>query len=257
MGRVDAAEVEPAERRWLGVADVRVIGLRVLLLAVASPLLALGYATLARQAWADRIAQRLLGIGLLSPPSWFWRFALFMAVVIIIPLSVAERLALRWTPLTRGRALAAALLAGALIVPCALLALGQTQYAPDALAGRPDEASGRALEAVREVVTQPARELLGAALAFMSPFVVLTWCRLRGVRLRVTWPATVALSAAAAALALHGVAGLPVMEWLMWRTDFWTAVTTAALVPPAFALVDRLDAAWWPGSVASGRDVVD
>lgn len=245
-----------AKGRWLERADLRVIGLRVLLLAIVAPLLAVGYDVLADQRWADHLTTRLFGMGLLSPPPWFWRLALFMAVLIIVPVSLVERLALRWEPLTRRRVLVASLLAGAVTVPCALVALAQTQYAPDALAGDPEEGSAAAMTAVRGILAQPSRVFLGSALAFVAPFVVLTWLRLRDVRLRTTWPATLVLSAGVAALAMHLVAGLQLVGWLAWRTDFWTAVSTAFLLPPVFALVDRLDA-WWVGSVPSGGDGVD
>lgn len=248
--------MDEPERRWLTLADARVIALRVVLLGVVAPLLAVGFDALTHQGWADRLAARLTGHSLASPPPWFWRVVLFMAVAVVLPVSLVERLAAN-APGAARRAGVAGLVAGLVAVPGAFAALAQAKYAPSALRGDVAQGSALALDALAEVFADGARVVVGAALAFMAPFLATTWCRLRAAPLVRAWPGVVLVTAVAAALSLGVVAGLPPLEWLKWRTDFWTPVAAAFLLPPAFALVDRVLGAPAPGGVPSGPLGVD
>lgn len=227
-------------------ADVRVVALRALALVVVGPLLVVAYEALSSSPAVRSVAP---GLGHVMP--WFWRFVLFLGLAVAVPVSFVERAAAR--PLaSRRRALAAALVAALITAPGAIVAMAQATYAPLALGGDFSRAGARAIDAMRRLLGEPPREVAAGALALAAPFAAVTYARVRAWRLRWQLAASLVIGVGVAALALHVVGGLRPREWLLRRTDLWTALC-AALLPSLYVAVDGLERRFTspPGSAAS------
>lgn len=219
--------------------DLRVVALRAALVASGAALCVAAYGQV--HAFFGG------GLGMAGhlfprPATGFWWFAALFAVCVVVPTSMIERAALR-RRLAGRRALLAALAAGALARPAAVVAATQVIYLRYVLAGDPAAGYSWALGWVSHELRLPARVLLGEGLALAAPVVLVTLARLHRVPLAPTLAGATAASAVGAALALSLVTRQPLRAWLVESPVFWEALAAAALLPLAYAAMDRVETA--------------
>jgi hypothetical protein len=219
--------------------DLLVIALRAALVAIGAALCVL--------AWGQVFAFFKGGIGMAGylfprPTAGFWRVAALAAVFVVVPASIVERAALRRRLAGRGAALAA-LAAGAFAWPATLVAAIQLVYLRHALAGDPTAGYAKALAWVTAELAAPPRVLVGEALALSAPVALVVLARVHRLPLAPTFAGVTSTSALVAALALGLITRQHLRLWLVESPVLWEAIAAAALLPLAYAAVDRLDGA--------------